>query len=154
MTSFSKSPFPGMDPYLEGDLWQEFHDTLANQIRGQLLPLLPPHYVALLEKRYVIEDPGIDLVVVPGHRIIYPDVHVINTVRETAMAEADVQVVPRVKLVSHIPESLPHLSIEIRDIANRRLVTVIEILSPANKCGRGLAQYLERRYDLGVFHLS
>ena len=132
MTSFSKSPFPGMDPYLEGDLWQEFHDTLANQIRGQLLPLLPPHYVALLEKRYVIEDPGIDLVVVPGHRIIYPDVHVINTVRETAMAEADVQVVPRVKLVSHIPESLPHLSIEIRDIANRRLVTVIEKIGRAH----------------------
>jgi hypothetical protein len=38
----SGSPFPGMDPYLEGELWQEFHDTLAHQIRGQLLPLLPP----------------------------------------------------------------------------------------------------------------
>ena len=22
------SPFPGMDPYLEGDMWQEFHDRL------------------------------------------------------------------------------------------------------------------------------
>ncbi|MCL4827264.1 MAG: DUF4058 family protein [Caldilinea sp.] len=22
------SPFPGMDPYLEGDLWQEFHDNI------------------------------------------------------------------------------------------------------------------------------
>ena len=31
------SPFPGMDPYLEGDLWQEFHDRLANQISVQLL---------------------------------------------------------------------------------------------------------------------
>ncbi len=149
MTTFAKSPFPGMDPYLEGDLWQEFHDTLANQIRAQLLPLLPPRYVALLEKRYVIEDPGIDLVVVPGHRIIYPDVHVVHTVRETAIAvESDVEIASRVRLVSHVAEELPQLSIEIRDIANRRLVTVIEILSPANKHGRGLAEYLERRYDL------
>lgn len=150
MTTFSKSPFPGMDPYLEGDLWQEFHDRLANQISVLLLPLLPPRYVALLEKRYVIEDAGIDLVVVPGHRIIYPDVHVIHTVRETATTtvETAVQVTPQVRLVSHVPEEIPQLSIEIRDIANRRLVTVIEILSPANKHGKGLVDYLERRYDL------
>lgn len=149
MTAFHKSPFPGMDPYLEGDLWQEFHDTLSNQIRAQLLPLLPPRYVALLEKRYVIEDPGIDLVVVPGHRIIYPDVHVVHTVRETAtLLDTAVEVTPRVRLVSHVPEELPQLSIEIRDIAKRRLVTVIEILSPANKHGKGLDQYLERRNDL------
>ncbi len=150
MTTFSRSPFPGMDPYLEGDLWQEFHDRLANQISEQLLPLLPPRYVALLEKRYVIEDAGIDLVVVPGHRIIYPDVHVVHMVRETATAETETatQVIPRVRLVSHIPEELPQLSIEIRDIAKRRLVTVIEILSPANKHGQGLDQYLDRRNDL------
>lgn len=150
MTTFEKSPFPGMDPYLEGDLWQEFHGRFANQISAQLLPLLPPRYVALLEKRYVIEDAGIDLVVVPGHRIIYPDVHVVHTVRETATmtAATAVQITPRVRLVSHVPEEIPQLSIEIRDIANRRLVTVIEILSPANKHGKGLDEYLERRYDL------
>ncbi|RIK16070.1 MAG: hypothetical protein DCC52_18030 [Chloroflexi bacterium] len=26
------SPFPGMDPYLEGEMWMEFHDRLINQI--------------------------------------------------------------------------------------------------------------------------
>ena len=31
------SPFPGMDPYLEGEMWQEFHETLAGAIRGQLV---------------------------------------------------------------------------------------------------------------------
>lgn len=144
---FAKSPFLGMDPYLEGELWQEFHDTLCNQIRAQLLPLLPPRYVALLDKRYVIEDPGIDLVVVPGHRIIYPDVHVVHTVRETA-TETMTDTVPRVRLVSHVPEEVPMLSVEIRDLSNRRLVTVIEIFSPANKVGRGLKEYLLRRGDL------
>ncbi len=28
------SPFPGMDPYLEGELWQEFHETLAGTLRA------------------------------------------------------------------------------------------------------------------------
>ncbi|GIK56258.1 MAG: DUF4058 family protein [Chloroflexi bacterium] len=61
------SPFPGMDPYLEGEMWQEFHDTLSN---------------------------------------------------------------------------------EIRDVAERRLVTVIEILSPVNKQGDGAREYVDRRHEL------
>jgi hypothetical protein len=48
------SAFPGMDPYLEGDMWQEFHERLANQISAQLMPLLAPRYVALLAKRYIL----------------------------------------------------------------------------------------------------
>ncbi len=27
------SPFPGMDPYLEGYLWLDVHQSLASQIR-------------------------------------------------------------------------------------------------------------------------
>lgn len=27
------SPFPGMEPFLEGDLWPDAHQALANQIR-------------------------------------------------------------------------------------------------------------------------
>ncbi len=42
------SPFPGMDPFLEGDLWQEFHETLAGAIRAQLMSKISPKYVALL----------------------------------------------------------------------------------------------------------
>lgn len=51
------SPFPGMDPYLEGEMWQEFHERLANQISVELLPQLGPKYVALLAKRYVVGSP-------------------------------------------------------------------------------------------------
>ena len=49
------SPFPGMDPYLEGDLWPDVHQALANQIRRQMTPLIQPRYVARLG-RYVVED--------------------------------------------------------------------------------------------------
>ncbi|MCK6693598.1 MAG: DUF4058 family protein, partial [Thermoanaerobaculia bacterium] len=44
-----------MDPYLEGDLWPDAHQALANQIRRQLTPLIQPKYVARLS-RYVVED--------------------------------------------------------------------------------------------------
>ncbi len=32
------SPFPGMDPYLEGHLWPDTHHALAGKIRQQLAP--------------------------------------------------------------------------------------------------------------------
>ncbi|MBD3307796.1 DUF4058 family protein [candidate division KSB3 bacterium] len=145
-SSENRSPFPGMDPYFAGDLWQEFHDTLAHQIRGQLLAVLPPRYVALLDKRYIIEGAGMDLVFRPPKRTIYPDVHVLNVVRETATVEA--VAAPTLTLLSNIPEEIPMLSIEIRDIAERRLVTVIEIFSPVNKHGQPFWDYVARREDL------
>jgi hypothetical protein len=46
------------------------------------------------------------------------------------------------------PQAVPHVSIEIRDVAQCRLVTAIEILSPTNKHGEGRAEYLARRRRL------
>ena len=45
------SPFPGMDPYLEGDLWTTVHSQLAAEIARQLAPKIAPRYVARTEKR-------------------------------------------------------------------------------------------------------
>lgn len=145
------SPFPGMDPFLEGELWQEFHDTLANAVRGQLLSLLPAKYVALLAKRYVIEQPSISLLSLPPeHRVIYPDVHIAETSPRVAEAIADyaISTPPAATLISDIDVDVPILSVEIRDVAERRLVTVIEILSPVNKMGPGAREYYERRKQL------
>ena len=62
------SPFPGMDPYLESDLWQEFHDRLANQISAQLMPQMTPYYVALLAKRYVVDRPALGIFAPPSEQ--------------------------------------------------------------------------------------
>jgi hypothetical protein len=40
------------------------------------------------------------------------------------------------------------MSVEVRDVANRRLVTVIEILSPVNKMGEGAIEYADKRLAL------
>ena len=36
-----KCPFPGMDPFIEADDWQDFHLTLTAEIKRQLSPQLP-----------------------------------------------------------------------------------------------------------------
>jgi hypothetical protein len=65
------SPFPGMDPYLEGPLWPDVHQALAAEIRRRLAAQLRPRYVARLATRYVADLSGISPV-----RILYPDVDV------------------------------------------------------------------------------
>ncbi len=150
------SPFPGMDPYLEGELWQEFHETLASAIRAQLMPRLAPKYVALLAKRYTLDRPALGVFDAPPPRVIYPDVHVVAPPiqpppRAAAPAPSPASgqggiVAPAVELPSFL--EVPQLSVEIRDVAQRRLVTVIEILSPANKSGDGAREYQERRTGL------
>ncbi len=146
------SPFPGMDPYLEGEMWQEFHDRLANQISTQLMPLLAPKYVALLAKRYVIDRPLMGVFGLPTERAFYPDVHVVAppATRATSMPGGTSVAVaePVVELPSPVAEQVPVLDVEIRDVAERRLVTLIEILSPVNKRGEGAREYAERRMEL------
>src|SRR6266480_2219460 len=40
------SPFPGMDPYLEGTYWMTFHTQMIAEIARQLAPKLRPRYLA------------------------------------------------------------------------------------------------------------
>jgi hypothetical protein len=144
------SPFPGMDPYLEGEMWMEFHDRLANQISEQLLRALPERYTALLNKHYWLDDGALEIVS-EARSGMYPDVHVVETSRaQEALAEYIVAETRQevVELVSPIPQAIPALSVEIRDVAQRRLVTVIEILSPGNKRGKGWEQYNDKRAEL------
>jgi len=143
------SPFPGMDPYLEGEMWVEFHDRLANQISEQLLQKLPERYTALLNKHYWLDDSALEII--SQARSIYPDVHVVESSRvQEALAEYVVTDLREdvVELVSPIPQEIPALSVEIRDVAERRLVTVIEILSPGNKRGKGWEDYNAKRVEL------
>ncbi len=44
-----------------------------------------------------------------------------------------------------MPESIPHVTVEIRDSANDELVTAIEVLSPTNKGSDGREEYLTKR---------
>jgi len=136
------SPFPGMDPYLEGSLWTTFHFGLGAEIIRQLAPKLRPRYVALPVERFVMEMPD-DISITATS--IYPDVGVAHTER-TARAETGSAVASApLHLSTVMPEAVPHLTVEIRDTAERRLVTAIEILSPTNKRSEGYYEYIAKR---------
>src|SRR5215472_13981262 len=51
-----RSPFPGMDPYIEAcSLWADFHDELIGEIKRGLVTTLPERYVARTgERSYVV----------------------------------------------------------------------------------------------------
>jgi|SRR5579862_1743589 len=137
------SPFPGMDPYLEGDDWTSFHTHFATEIARQLTPLLRPKYIALPEKRFDIVDDG-DITI----EAIYPDVGVagVTTPNPERMGQAAAKA-PHV-LQTLMEEHAPHAWVEIRDVSGRRLVTTIEILSPWNKRGPGRGEYLDKRRQM------
>ena len=76
------SPFPGMDPYLEGSLWMSVHTPLAVEIARQLNRRLSARYIALTTRRLVM-DSSEESEVVIGE--VYPDVAVARSGRPTGV---------------------------------------------------------------------
>src|SRR5437667_9779410 len=66
------SPFPGMDPYLEGSLWLGFHGDLCTEVKRQLAPRLEPRYYPF-SKRYIVMETVVP-VPIPHYRIEIRDV--------------------------------------------------------------------------------
>jgi hypothetical protein len=148
------SPFPGMDPYLEGYLWPDVHHRLATQISDQLMPMLRPRYVARIEIQMVPDaTPEADI------GIMYPDMEVVrahqhghelpsaSTGMDMRTAEA-LPITPTSLSVPLLDVEVRLATVEIRDTAHNRLVTSIEILSPVNKREPGLSKYREKRRQL------
>jgi len=145
------NPFPGMDPYLEGDLWTTVHTDLCAEIARQLAPKLRPKYVALSTRRVVLAPPD-ESEGLAGQR--FPDVGILSSSSPSSSTGAAIVNAPLI-LPTSFPEPIPHVSIEIRDVAERRLVACIEVLSPTNKRGPGREEYMGKRFQIlsGDAHL-
>ena len=138
------SPFPGMDPYLEGSMCSDTYHGLASAIRELIAPKIAPTYVARIE-RYTVKDTAPEL----GLGIMYPDVGIfeqndgdLNIVSEpeTIYATPSTVTIPAIDPVEvRVPV------VEIIDRDNNRLITTIEILSPINKRHPGLEPYRNKR---------
>jgi hypothetical protein len=134
-----------MDPYLEGSLWTTFHHSLAAEMVRELAPRLRPRYLVLPEERLVVDlTDAISITTADT----YPDVGVIESEIREPEAPYDAAAAVPLRLATVVPEPVPHVSVQIRDVAERRLVTAIEILSPTNKRGEGRAEYVARRQRL------
>src|SRR4051794_10555485 len=153
------SPFPGMDPFLEGSLWGSVHHQLIAEIARQLVPLLRPRYIALSQERFVTLMPeaeeGVSIMAVQGRGPVYPDVSVTQTATGGSGGAAGAAVAAPIEMETLMPEKVLQVSLEIRDQASRELVTAIEVLSPTNKRSNGRDEYLDKRakYLLSRAHL-
>ena len=153
-----KSPFPGMDPYIEAcGLWGDFHLSLIAEIQVALARAAPERYLVRAgERSYIVlvEEEG-----KASHPFV-PDVSVSTERRKkkkpsrkksgTVVAEPVISAEP-VLMRAFIEEEHREAFVEIYEAApEQRLVTSIEVLSPSNKRPGtpGYELYLRKRQSL------
>lgn len=139
------TPFPGMDPYLEKPAhWSNFHSSFITYWRDALFELLPDQYEANLGERvYLVEnDPE-------ARKLIYPDLAVTESpAAPRSVAPPGVATLEPVTVPLTILEGPRETYIEIVHRPDQQLVTVLELLSPANKEPPGRIEYLAKRRAL------
>ena len=136
------SPFPGMDPYLEApELWAELHNRLIVAIADDLSPKLRPKYRVAIEQRIYLSTDDRQLVGIPDVTITGRSESLGNNV---SVLEAPSTSPVSISLT--LPEEVRETYLEIRNVVNGQVVTVIEILSPKNKRnGEGRIAYERKR---------
>lgn len=136
------TPFPGMDPYLERPaLWPDVHNRLIVALADDLAPRLRPRYVIAVEERVYHYQPA--ALTFAGR----PDLTVARLNEPAARCRASPA--PRSAGVAVVELPMPDLAreayLEVRG-RDERVVTVLEILSPANKVpGEGRELYERKR---------
>lgn len=149
-----KSPFPGMDPYIEGSAnWADFHQSLIVELKRALVRAVPERYIVRGDYRSVIE-----MVETEGRKdhSFLPDVSVHRKRRrprtgtETVLAGHSATSAP-LALRAFVTEEFRESFVEILDREEgERLVTCVEVLSPSNKASGSTSrdQYLRKRQAL------
>jgi hypothetical protein len=131
-----------VDPYLESpELWPDVHNGVIAALRDELSPLLRPSYYVALEERTYLEEPG-ELVLVGR-----PDLTVVDRAGQRAERVAKRSSTPNmVEVELPIGAQVRETFLEVRTTSEGDVVTVVELLSPANKrSGTGRRIYLDTR---------
>ncbi len=147
-----KSPFPGMDPYLEV-CWGDVHTSLVTYARDQLQQQLPPGLHAHVEEHVTLQlaEHGNGQPARPqGY---YPDVRILEqsagagtqpATHEGGVALLEPLVVPLAL------EGQTQRSLRVVDTrSGNRIVTALEFLSPTDKSdATGRTAYLKKQREL------
>ncbi|MDB5387968.1 MAG: hypothetical protein JWM11_3614 [Planctomycetaceae bacterium] len=137
--------FPGIDPFIECQEWEDFHATFNTVLREVLTPQIEPRYIVRVERRVYVE--------LPFERDLSPrrpDVAVLfaeQASRIPSRIHAGTAVVTPEPALIPMPEERRESYLVIRDRESLEVVTVIETLSPANKRreSTGRREYLQKR---------
>jgi hypothetical protein len=140
-----------MDPYLE-QFWRDIHARCIIYAADQLQARLPGDLRARVEERVFVEP------ALGAARSVYPDIRVVERGRGAATATTS-EPGPAVAepLVIYLSdEPVTERYIDIIDVGSgRRVVTVIEMLSPSNKTpGEGQELYRRKQRELIDGHVN
>jgi hypothetical protein len=141
-----KSPFPGMDPYLEDPaFWPDFHHKFIDDLSDALAALLPDAYEARVDESVNLVQMTPEVI-----KLIYPDVAVSRAPRAArpSPGSAATLLLEPVTIPNQFLEEVRDAHIEILHRPERSLVAVIELLSPFNKRDDGYEQYRAKRNAL------
>lgn len=132
-------PNPKLALLEANQLWPDFHATFLNYWRESIADALPDYYEARIGEQ-------VTLVRSDGYaKRVGPDVSIVRSqsVEYDTNAESSATTV----LLDHleIEEEICETRIEILLRKDRRLVTIIELLSPSNKVEPGWSRYLDKR---------
>ena len=142
-------PFPGMDPFIEDQEWEDFHSTFNTVLREALAPSIEPRYVVRVERRVYVEH-GLE----SEDQVRWADVSVLWSGGEAPVAVASPaaasSAVAPVECLLPGPQERRETFLVIREQQTLEIVTIIETLSPANKraSSDGREQYLEKRAEI------
>jgi hypothetical protein len=138
------SPFPGMNPHLERETaWHDFHERFLIVGAAIIGAQVRPDYLVRVDDHIFVHEP-----LEQSRRLVgRADVKIASTQRthrspgSTAVLESPARI--RVPAADETRE----VYLEIRDRLSREVVTIIELLSPANKKkgSEDRAQYVAKR---------
>ena len=136
-----------MDPRIEEQLWHDFHPNMMVSIQSWLMPQLLPKYAAQIEERIYVEhtEP------VPARQVFRPDIVIHTEAKDESRTQsARAAIAEPTILTLPMPTEQRERYIAIVSLPNRELVTVIELLSPANKRvgADGRHEYLRKREQI------
>lgn len=132
-----------MDPYLE-QFWRDVHASLIIYARDMLQERLPGDLRARVEERVFVESNE-------AQRVVYPDIRVVERGQGSRTGGGDIGLSVAEPLVIHLSrERVSETFIEIIEVGSaRRVVTVIEVLSLANKLpGEGQELYRRKQREM------
>lgn len=123
------SPFPGMNPYFEQpDVWEDFHARFLVYAAARLTKQTAPNFLVRIGEHVFVDEQG-------GEKEFHSDLSAAESGRKAPApsGSAAAVVAPQTVRLAITARKRRQRYLEVLDRAGRRVVTVIELLSPANK---------------------
>jgi len=134
-----------MDPYLENSAaWPDFQTTYLVALRAELNADLPRGYVARIDRHVWIDDPDAEHLRLLGR----PDVYVADELNRPEGTGAAAMLASPATATLPVVDPKGKAFLKVIDIDTKRVVTVVELLSPANKSsGKDGEAYRSKRAE-------